>query len=221
MKHLHFIIKILIIINAFSYARGENSGQQWVTKTKRIVSMIGTYHETATIGMRDTVALILQETDSARIAQLAVPVIIQELERLYQYHSGSVTAASTEAEGEYGGELLELLAETGDPRAVRILVTSMPSGWLAVRGLVRIGLPAIDPMLNTLETNSKYTIRAMAAFALGEIAQDHLLPQVETNQSYRNLLNDTIIPALKKALNDEEEFVREKAQESLTKISAR
>lgn len=219
MRPMAIIATLLINLFCWSHA-SEGNAQQLVRSIKTVMKDMGSYHETLAPGIGDTVAMILQETDSTKIANLTVPVLIQELEGLYRAHSGKVTVACNEAEGEYMGELLWILATIGDPGSIGILVKSMPTGWVVARGLVHIGRPAIDTLL-ALNEHNDYSVRAQAVYALGEIAQTKLLPEMEQNLEYRKLLEGKIVPALRKAERDSSALVRKKAEEALKGLAVR
>jgi hypothetical protein len=98
------------------------------------------------------VALIdLLERENARL-QLAPPIM-------------------TEADAAYHGDLVWAVASLRDPRAAPALAAALPTGRLAIDGLVALGEPSVSVIAERAKQYTHWLVGATAALALGEIAE--------------------------------------------------
>ena len=105
-------------------------------------------------------------------------------------------------------EVIETLGEIGDPAAIPVLIKTLRSSdgrWLGSRivdALGQIGDTAAVLGLIEVLSDERWSMRQSAAYQLGEIGE----PAKEA------------VPALIKALSDEEGYVRVRAADALMKI---
>ncbi|MFO7966347.1 MAG: HEAT repeat domain-containing protein [Archaeoglobaceae archaeon] len=102
-------------------------------------------------------------------------------------------------------EAAQELGELGGEKAIKVLINGLSDkNWRVrkaiINSLIKIGQPALDPLIETLETEVEVAKREYAAKALG-------------------LLGDTkAVESLIEALKDENENVRDKAAQALGEI---
>ena len=103
-------------------------------------------------------------------------------------------------------QVLEILGEIGDPRAVKPIINSLKDSDsdtrnAAINALTKIGDPSVEPLIETLEDEDP-KVRFLAAWALGEIGDFQAV--------------EPLISSLK----DRKIFVRKISAQSLEKITS-
>lgn len=100
---------------------------------------------------------------------------------------------------EYSSELIIALGNTQDSRAVVYLMENLGGGTLVARNLIKIGEPAIDPLIEKLH-DKLIGFRISAAYALGEFLKQKEEKYVAKGE-IKNKIKKALINELEKDRN--------------------
>ena len=134
--------------------------------------------------------------------------MIEELENIDWEHL-------TEGSGEYGGELLEILGEFGDKRAIEPMLNALgyAGGSTVDEAFAKMGLDILDPLIRRM-VKGKSNVKKHGLLFLGRY------PNLMEKYSHRitGEHKKKIKNVLKKSLSDEDVYIRRRAVEETSKV---
>ena len=138
----------------------------------------------------------------------AVPVLIEELENIDWEHL-------THGSGEYGGELIYILGEFGDKRAIPAMLKSLghAGGVVTIEAFAKMGPDILEPLIKRKEKGGKYA-KLDALICLGRIPGQMKEYGYDLTPQHKSKIKD----ALRKSLSQEDNDIRERAVQSIGEV---
>jgi HEAT repeat protein len=145
--------------------------------------------------------------DSDRI----ITALIRALQQQVPRKSKEESSGEGEALGEYQSELVSMLAQVHDQRALPALIGVIETGGIAERGVAQFGAAAVPPLAHAFDSPNGGA-RQGVVHALGMIAQQRDAAGVDSAAM------STIRRVLLRAVSDSDRFLRYAALEGLANV---